>query len=217
MKILGVGLSRTGTYSLAVALRQLGFNTLHYDRERLNDILDGTNPRPDFRRYDDVDAVTDIPSAYFYRELLQAYPSCKAILTLRDVESWWTSVARHVNVHNPYRSPRAFGYDSRIRALGSTPLTDPGADNHFKMLLLNCVYGSTIALEYLYKKKYLDHNEGVQREIPPDRLLVMNMPAGDGWEKLCGFLGLPVPDLPFPHKHRGVKRARDGAVTPISP
>lgn len=50
MKILGVGLSRTGTYSLAVALRQLGFNTLHYDRERLNDILDGTNPKPDLLR-----------------------------------------------------------------------------------------------------------------------------------------------------------------------
>lgn len=61
MKILGVGLSRTGTYSLAVALRQLGFNTLHYDRERLNDILDGTNPKPDFLRYDDVDAVADVP------------------------------------------------------------------------------------------------------------------------------------------------------------
>jgi hypothetical protein len=36
---------------------------MHYDRVRLNDILDGTNPHPDFRRYDDFDAVTDIPSA----------------------------------------------------------------------------------------------------------------------------------------------------------
>jgi hypothetical protein len=206
MKILGVGLSRTGTLSLTRALRQLGFNALHYDRLRLNDVLDGTNPSPDFRRYDDVDAVTDIPSAHFYRELLQAYPSCKAILTLRDVESWWVSVSRHVNVHFPYRPPRVFGYDSRLRALGARPLTDPGADNHFKMLLLNCVYGSTIALEYLYKKKYREHNERVQREVSPDRLLVMDLTAGDGWDKLCGFLGLPVPDMPFPHEHQGAQR-----------
>jgi hypothetical protein len=206
MKVLGVGLSRTGTMSLTLALRQLGFNALHYDRLRLNDVLDGTNPSPDFRRYDDVDAVTDIPSAHFYRELLQAYPSCKAILTLRDVESWWVSVSRHVNVQFPYRPPRVFGYDSRPRALAARPLTDPGADNHFKMLLLNCVYGSTIALEYLYKKRYLEHNERVQREVSPDRLLVMDLTAGDGWDKLCGFLGLRVPDRPFPHEHRGAQR-----------
>ena len=72
MKILGVGLSRTGTMSLTLALRRLGLKAMHYDRVRLNDILDGSNPDPDFHRYDDVDAVTDIPSAYFYRELLEA-------------------------------------------------------------------------------------------------------------------------------------------------
>jgi hypothetical protein len=205
MKILGVGLSRTGTMSLTLALRRLGFTAMHYDRVRLNDVLDGSNPNPDFRRYDDIDAVTDIPSAYFYRELLEAYPESKAILTVRDVEGWWTSVSRHVNVHFPYKPPKMFGYDSRRRTLGSAPLTDPGADNHFKMLLLNCVYGSTIALEYPYKKKYLDHNERVLREVAAERLLVMDLTAGDGWEKLCGFLGLAVPDAPFPHEHQSVQ------------
>jgi sulfotransferase family protein len=208
MKILGTGLSRTGTMSLTLALRRLGFRAMHYDRVRLNDILDGSNPNPDFRRYDDVDAVLDIPSAYFYRELLEAYPDAKAILTVRDVESWWKSVERHVNVHFPYKPPRLFGYDHRRRALGSSPLDDPGADNHFKMLLLNCVYGSTIALEYPYKKKYLEHNERVQREVPADRLLVMDVTAGDGWDKLCAFLGMPVPDLPFPHRHEGESMVR---------
>ena len=207
MKILGVGLSRTGTLSLTLALRGLGLKAIHYDRVRLNDILEGSNPDPDFRRYDDVDAVTDLPSAYFYRELLEAYPESKAILTVRDVESWWVSVSRHVNVNSPYKPPAVFGYDSRVRTLGSAPLTDLGADNHLKMLVLNCVYGSTIALEYLYKKKYLDHNECVVRDVPVERLLVMDITAGDGWEKLCGFLGLPVPDLPFPHEHHGLSPA----------
>jgi hypothetical protein len=202
MKILGVGLGRTGTMSLTVALRRLGFRTMHYDRVRLNDILDGSNPNPDFRRYDDLDAVTDIPSAYFYRELLEAYPEAKAILTVRDVDDWWRSIERHVNVLFPYKPPKLFGYDSRQRALGASPRTDPGAENHFKMLLLNMVYGSTIALEYLYKKKYLDHNASVVNDVPPERLLVMDITAGDGWAKLCAFLGAPVPDLPFPHVHQ---------------
>src|SRR5512138_1402657 len=155
VKILGVGLGRTGTMSLTLALRRLGFRAMHYDRVRLNDILDGSNPAPDFRRYDDVDAVLDIPSAYFYRELLDAYPEAKEILTVRDVEAWWKSIERHVNVNVPYLPPKMFGYDHRRRTLGASPMTDPGAHNHFMMLLLNCVYGSTIALEFLYKKKYL--------------------------------------------------------------
>jgi hypothetical protein len=211
MKILGVGLSRTGTMSLTIALHKLGFRSVHYDRVRLNDILDGSNPNPDFRRYDDVDAVLDIPSAYFYRELLEAYPQAKAILTVRDVDDWWRSVERHVNVHFPYKPPKVFGYDHRRRSLGASPLTDPGADNHFKMLMLNCVYGSTVALEYPYKKKYLDHNAGVIQNVPEERLLVMDITAGDGWEKLCGFLGVPIPDLPFPHEHQGMARVEQAA------
>jgi Sulfotransferase domain len=33
--------------------------------------------------------------------------------------------------------------------------------------------------------------------VPPERLLVYEV--GDGWEPLCRFLGVPVPDEPFPH------------------
>ena len=44
----------------------------------------------------------------------------------------------------------------------------------------------------------------------------MDVAAGDGWG-ICGFLGLPVTDMPFPHKHRGEKRMREGTATPISP
>jgi len=32
----------------------------------------------------------------------------------------------------------------------------------------------------------------------PKDLLVMNVSAGDGWEKLCPFLGKPIPGVPFP-------------------
>ncbi len=200
MKILGVGLSRTGTRSLAIALRLVGFTTLHYDRVGLNDILDGSNPNPDFRRYDKVDAVTDIPSAYFFRELLEAYPQAAAILTVREVESWWRSVSHLANVQYPV--PEHLGSERWAQPLGSSPRTDPSAHVRFKMLLRNCVYGSTTAHEFLWKKRYLDHNESVVQQVAPERLLVMDITAGDGWEKLCGFLGVPIPYEPFPHLNR---------------
>ena len=39
-------------------------------------------------RYDDVDAVEDLPTAYYYEQMLQVYPSAKFILTVRDEKDW---------------------------------------------------------------------------------------------------------------------------------
>ena len=64
---------------------------------------------PDFRRYDDVDAVMDLPAAYFFEDLIAAYPECKCILTIRDSEKWWKSICRHFNEHYPGAAARA-GY-----------------------------------------------------------------------------------------------------------
>ncbi len=47
------------------------------------------------------------------------------------------------------------------------------------------------------QRLFVEHIEEVKRTVPSDRLLVFD-PAM-GWEPLCVFLGLPVPDVPFPH------------------
>ena len=36
----------------------------------------------------------------------------------------------------------------------------------------------------------------------PDELLVLDICGGDGYEKLCPFLGIDIPDEPFPHRHK---------------
>lgn len=178
MQILGVGISKTGTYSLAEALKLLGYTTIHHDKTRLNDVLDGSNNAPDFLCYNDIDAVVDIPSAYFYRELLAAYPQAKAILTVRDINDWWQSIEYHFNEVRPI-------YD---------PMSQP-----FTTLLRNRVYGSHRATEYLFKRVYQQHIEQVQRDIDPARLLIMDITKGDGWQKLCPFLGVEIPSVDFPH------------------
>jgi hypothetical protein len=201
MKIIGAGLSKTGTTSLSEALTALGFTCLHYDQERLNDVLEGAASDPDFRRYDDVDAVTDIPTAYFYRELLEAYPDSKVILTVRDVDEWWSSIRIHFNERFPIVPPTL--RDQLRSWLRRTDETERWRQNmRFRTNLRSCVYGSADAREYLYKKRYVDHNRAVRRDVPGERLLVMDIAAGDGWSQLCGFLGVPEPDIPFPHRNR---------------
>jgi Sulfotransferase domain len=199
MKVLGVGLGRTGTLSLHRAFQILKFKSIHYDQERLNDVLDGSNTRPDFRRYDDVDAVTDIPTGYFYREVLAAYPDCKAVLTVRDVDSWWASSIRH-NDQDPVGETS--WRQGRLLALVSPTAAATLKRHRFKTQLRNYVYGSSVPREFLYKRKFLEYYERVPTEIPPHRLLVMNIIGGDGWEVLCPFLGVPIPSVPFPHENR---------------
>jgi hypothetical protein len=198
MRVLGVGLGRTGTLSLHRAFQLLNFKSIHYDQVRLRDVLDGSNTRPNFRRYDDVDAVTDIPTGYFYREILEAYPECKAVLTVRDVESWWESSIRH-NDQDPVGEP---SLRRRLAALVSPTAAATLERHRFKSCLRNYVYGSAVPREFLYKRKFLEYYERVPTEIPPERLLVMNIIGGDGWELLCPFLGVPIPSVPFPHENR---------------
>jgi len=181
MRILGVGLSKTGTTSLYRALSLLGFRSLHYDDRRLNDVVDGSNPHPDFHRYNDVDAVLDIPTAVFYEELLEAYRECRCILSIRDENEWWESIRAHFNDRRP------------IACREQAP---------FKWDLRHYVYGSARATEFLFRKRFRQHNRQVCDRVPPERLLVIDVTAGEGWEKLCPFLGVDAPAAPFPHQNR---------------
>lgn len=149
LKVLGVGLSKTGTKSLTDALTILGYNTLHWCPERLEDIVRGKCQEPDFRRFDDVDAVTDIPAAWFYKELYAAYPGLQCILTVRDPDEWFASVKFHYS-----------------RLLDP----DPG--------LQQLVYGSDRVSKFLYQKRFADHTAAVQAAIPKQDLLIMDVKQG---------------------------------------
>lgn len=184
MKILGVGLSRTGTLSLCEALGVLGFNAIHWEPERLRDVIFGDDPCPSFDRYDDVDAVTDLPASVFYDEIKEAYPDCRFILTTRDEDSWYESVRYHYDV----RVPR----DMKDKPL---LLSEARATQSY-------VYGSVEPIEFLYKKRFKDHQKLVLSKYP--ETLVMDIVGGDGWDILCEYLNLPVPDIPFPLRNKSL-------------
>ncbi|MFZ5789775.1 MAG: sulfotransferase family protein [Pseudomonadota bacterium] len=190
MQFLGVGLSKTGTSSLHRAMRILGFKSLHYDAVRLKNVILGIDNSPDFKIYDDLDVVSDLPSAFFYKEFARAYPNLKFILTVRDEDEWWVSIRNHYRRH-PVRSER---------------------DNPFRWHLRHYVYGSAIPNEFLFKKRFRDHNQAVMATIQADRLLVMNITAGDGWAALCDFVERPQPrGVPFPVANR----AQEAATTTV--
>ena len=100
MKVICAGLSKTGTKSMAKALRILRYNVYDFEEhfkfhgQEWLDVYE-TDKAPDFySMYKDVDAVTDGPPNVFFGEILEAFPDSKVILMVRDNEETWARSAK---------------------------------------------------------------------------------------------------------------------------
>ena len=161
-KIIGLGLSKTGTTSLNQALNELGFTSVHYHIDP--SILE--------RR----DAITDIPAIPYYKELDRKYPRSKFVLTIRGIYSWLAAVKRNF-ARNNVRTISRRAVDVRLKVYGTE-------DYHAGKLIFAYIRHHLDVLWYFRRRR--------------SDLLVMNITAGDGWEKLCPFLDRPPPECPFP-------------------
>jgi 3'-phosphoadenosine 5'-phosphosulfate (PAPS) 3'-phosphatase len=174
MKIFGIGLSKTGTTSLARALEILGYRTR--DNLGVVDYIQGDLSSINSGILDTNDAFTDTPIPNFYRELDAKYPDSKFILTVRDMEGWLKSCKKQF----------------------TQKLSDKQNAAHTQLFM--DLYDSTVFDEEKFRTGYEDFVDGVYQYFAdrPQDLLTLNVSSGDGWEILCPFLGKPVPDVLFP-------------------
>lgn len=99
LKVIGTGLGRTGTYSLRLALAELGLGPCYHMEEIILNMATYL-PRwqaavagwPDWSSiFEGYNSAVDWPTASYYRELLATYPDAKFVHTTRSVESWVAS------------------------------------------------------------------------------------------------------------------------------
>lgn len=168
-KVFEVGSPKTGTSSLNLALKALGVRTKGYDRHLYLQCLEGDFEET-FAMVERFDAFEDGPWHDFdlYKEFDTRFPGSKFILLERDIDDWIKSHENH------------FSADKRAR--GVAPIQDYDSERE-----------KIIAA---HQQKYADV-KAYFADRPGD-LLVMDISAGEGWEKLCPFLGFDVPDKPFP-------------------
>jgi fructose-1,6-bisphosphatase/inositol monophosphatase family enzyme len=174
MKIFGIGLSKTGTSSLAQALEMLGYRTRDYPG--LSQYVPGDLATFKPGMLDGHDALTDTPVPSFYRELDDRYPGAKFVLTVRDMDGWLKSCKKQF---------------TEKHAANLTPA-------HHQLFV--DLYGTPVFEEERFRQGYERFTSGVLeyfRDRPSD-LLVLNVSNGEGWEKLCPFLGRTRPEVPFP-------------------
>ena len=188
LKAISAGYGRTGTMSLKLALEQLGFGPCHHMIEVIengekqvplwNDALEGN---PDFDAiYTGYRSAVDWPTAAFWKELADAYPDAKIILSSRSAESWYASISETI-----------------LAAVWAPDKWPPQAVPWFTMVskVLERSFGGAKTKDELIAN-FLAHEAEVKAAIPAGRLLVHS--AKDGWDPLCAFLGVPVPDGPYP-------------------
>lgn len=184
-QVFCVGFHKTGTTSLAAALEALGYYTVHGDqrgswlgadegRTLIGMIEAGKFDLPTF---DIFDAFTDNPYFRIWREIDERRTG-KFILTLRDEEAWVESCVK-------------FYAGRRVRPMRQWMFgehADPSAGPEARAAWLDA---------------YRRHNDAVRAHFDgrPD-FHVIDLTAGEGWPGLCGFLNLPVPETPFPHRNR---------------
>ncbi len=189
ISIIGAGVGRTGTYSLRLAINHLGFGPCHHMEEVLKNMdvqvplwseaLKGNANWGSI--YTGFKSAVDWPTAGFFRELIKQYPTAKFILTERNPENWADSFGSTIYklIEGKDKAPEKM---------------------HDWLNMANAVITKTgfplgLDREGLING-FMDHNKAVREIIPEEQLLVFQVK--EGWEPLCKFLNVPVPDEPFP-------------------
>jgi hypothetical protein len=203
IEILVLGMSRTGTMSMKVALDQLGYRTLHasnvhttpggwlYWNEAIDAKFYGKGKpyaKPEFDKLlKKYTAISDMPAILFVDELLAAYPDAKVILTNRNVDDWISSMNKSVYVvledwlnrfHENFQ-PHGFGACFVCIRRVVTIWASGDMEDRAKL-----------------RQGYLNHYAHVRHVVPKQRLLEFE--SKDGWEPLCKFLGKDIPATPYP-------------------
>ncbi len=205
LQVIGAGLGRTGTLSLKLALEHVGFGKCYHMSEMIAHMrahlplwVESAKGDPQWDAiFEGYHSSTDYPGCMFWRELAAKYPEAKIILTTRDPDKWFESVTATV------MSP-----EHRARFEGNPLMAE-----FFRLT----VFDADIERRLGNREKMVEYfntwNQSVIDQAPAERLLVYK--AGDGWEPLCDFLGVPVPPEPYPRVNsREEMTERTGQVDP---
>lgn len=182
MKIFGIGLSRTGTKSLTKALNSLCFNILHFpiDEVTFYELQQGNY---NLSILQNCDGITDLTIVPYYAQLYEIFPDSKFILTTRNKEDWLISMRTHWEEKVDDKSKPEYELKMNIRYF-------------LRAAVYGCQRYSIDRLSYVYDLHYRNVVDYFRNK--DNSLLIMNINDGDGWEKLCPFLGLEIPQTEFP-------------------
>ncbi len=191
LQIIGAGFGRTGTNSLKLALEHLGFGPCHH----MFEVRDNPELLPDWEAAADGRLVdwhevfrgyrsqVDWPGARYWRQLVDAFPDAKVILSVREPNGWFDSVQATIHPFIEARGTHDTAHLNAIAEMAYRTVVRP-------------IFNDRLSDRDHAIRVFEQHTEEVRSSVPAERLLVFDV--GEGWEPLCAFLDATVPDLAFP-------------------
>ena len=207
--LIGAGLPRTGTLSTRNALQKLLKGDIYHMHEIQRHpeyhpfwwrvMNEGVSASEWRKHLEDYRGGVDYPISNHYQEIMLAYPNAKVLLNVRDPKRWYVSVRD--SIHKAVGTTRSWPISWFARLIGTYQSSNmAGAMSCHAPAWSSSGLGMFQAVEAGEEaaiRFYHDHVNEVKKHVPADRLLVWE--AKQGWEPLCKFLGVPVPDEPFPN------------------
>ena len=203
LKIIGAGFGRTGTLSTCTALNTLGYPCYHMfevienkeNKTHLgfwNRVANApAGQQHDWNEvFEKYTATVDNPGCCVWRELLEAYPDAKVLVTLhpRGPEAWYESTMDTIYFTE---SMWQFKFLKLF-----TPFAKKMGNMTFKLIWQRSHKG-TMEDKDAAIARYHEHVEEIKAAVPSDKLLIFTV--DQGWEPLCNFLEVGVPDSEFPN------------------
>jgi hypothetical protein len=137
--------------------------------------------------FDGYVATMDCPAATLVPEIMRAYPDAIVVATTRDQNSWWKSMKHMNGLMSNWYLPIVVLWLRKTQGYGEWG---------FKFQQLSkWRYGS----EGIREPTKAIHEEHLKEAVPAEKLFWYHVK--EGWEPLCKFLNVPIPDRPFPHNN----------------
>ncbi|KAJ3312430.1 hypothetical protein HDV04_003180 [Boothiomyces sp. JEL0838] len=197
INVICVGFGRTGTSSLSLAIKELGFDCHHmFDAIQFRNFdlwLKAWKEKQEGKTETlqkilaNYQAVSGWPASAFYKELLMLNPKAKVILTIRDPDSWYTSC-----------SDTIASSELRIPWMAEMFIF-PRMNECLDSIVWNGTFNGKFNDKEYAISVYKQHIEEVKACVPADRLLVVHIK--EGYKPICDFLSVPIPYTPFPHSN----------------
>jgi len=204
IKIIGAGFPRTGTMTMKKVLEQLGFNQTYHWRDLIANPqklalwkqLQSTGTTDWSRLFAGFQASVDFPGYPFYQEMMDQYPDAKVILTTRPFEDWYTSVISTIWE----RKVQADQQPKDLNQLLDKEKQIELCALWMRKTFLNDQFNGKFLDKPVAEKAFYQHHKEVMENVPKEKLLVYEVK--DGWQPLCDFLQLSIPEMDFPHLNK---------------
>ncbi|KAH9894704.1 hypothetical protein F4778DRAFT_287783 [Xylariomycetidae sp. FL2044] len=211
-RVIGAGMSRTGTKTLNEALTILlkgpvhdsGIQSLGGPVSQMSTWLQIMELAPKRRSFSDQKkldwliadvldgyvATMDCPAATLTPEIMSVYPDALVVATTRDPKSWWRSMEHMNSMMTTWYLPLIVLWLHKSQVYGIWR-------ERFRQIMVWRYDQERIEQDTLAK-----HEAHLREVVPPEKLFWYQV--SEGWEPLCKILDLPVPDVPFPHNNSKV-------------